>query len=38
MWTDYLAFLLRAGAIRTVSGKAVTGLKYNKLFTHRLLC
>ena len=37
VWTDYPAFLLKAGAIRTPSGKPVTSLNYSKLFTNRLL-
>lgn len=37
MWTDYPAFLLRAGALRTASGKAVTHLEYGALFTNSLL-
>lgn len=37
VWTDYPAFLLKAGAIQTPSGKPVTSLNYSKLFTNRLL-
>ena len=37
IWTDYPAFLLKAGAIQTASGKPVASLNYSRLFTNRLL-
>ena len=37
IWTDYPAFLLKAGAIQTPGGKPVPSLNYSKLFTNSLL-
>lgn len=37
MWTDYPAFLLKAGAIQTPEGKAVQRLEFDKLFSNTLL-
>lgn len=37
MWTDYPAFLLKAGAIKGTDGKPVKTLEYRKLFTNDLL-
>ncbi|WP_407572664.1 ABC transporter substrate-binding protein [Deinococcus altitudinis] len=37
MWTEYPAFLLKAGAIRGADGKAVVSLNYRNLFVNDLL-
>ena len=37
IWTDYPAFLLKAGAIQTANGKPVKSLNYSRLFTNHLL-